>query len=436
MISSSSIFSRIMSNTALLISSRIINAICSFVYVAWAAQALGLANFGYLLLVTTFVSLICDITHLQSWQCLLHYGTSFFEKKEFSKFHDILAFCIRSDFISGLIGAVVSFSLIYFFGGSLLHWPSDIQFKAILCSLTILCMNTGWSTGVLRLCNKFKYVTCYELITTTVRTIATYIGFVKHCTLDYFLFVWCLTQLTMFFSCTLFGVYLTKKSTGSLPEVRSIFSLKTPQEGMWKYNINTSVNQILEAIFLQGATLAIGSSLGPKDAAVYRVARQIGNGLVKPAQLMIPSLYPEFIKMRDKEDWSGIKFIINKTFIVVLAVSALVLFIVYFFGQDIISYMLHQKTTYGFSVLFILCCNSIINIMMVPLEPYIIMIGKVGNLLKIRIFVIFIYFSLIELFMSKWGIIGSSIEILLSSLILFSFCFHTFFVGIKDKLYK
>lgn len=151
---------------------------------------------------------------------------------------------------------------------------------------------------------------------------------------------------------------------------------------------------------------------------------------------MIPSLYPEFIKMRDKEDWSGIKFIINKTFIVVLAVSALVLFIVYFFGQDIISYMLHQKTTYGFSVLFILCCNSIINIMMVPLEPYIIMIGKVGNLLKIRIFVIFIYFSLIELFMSKWGIIGSSIEILLSSLILFSFCFHTFFVGIKDKLYK
>lgn len=436
MTSTSSVFSRIMGNTALLISSRIINAICSFIYVAWAAQTLGLANFGYLLLVTTFVSLICDVTHLQSWQCLLHYGTSFFEKKEFSKFHDILGFCIRSDFISGLIGFLVSITLVYFLGSSVLHWSPDIQMKAFLCSVTILCMNTGWSTGILRLCNKFKYVTCYELITTTVRTTATYIGFVRHYTLDYFLFVWCLTQLTMFVSCTFFGVYLTKKFTGSLPAPRLISSLKTPLQGMWKYNVNTSINQILEAVFLQGATLAIGSYLGPKDAAVYRVARQIGNGLVKPAQLMIPSLYPEFIKMRDKEDWPGVKHIINKTFGVVLGVSALVLLIVYFFGQDIISYMLHQKTTYGFSVLFILCCNSIINILMVPLEPYIIMIGKVSNLLKIRISVIFLYFSLLGVFMSTWGVIGSSVEILLSSIILFAFCFHTFNSDLKKRLPK
>lgn len=205
---------------------------------------------------------------------------------------------------------------------------------------------------------------------------------------------------------------------------------------MWKYNVNTSINQILEAVFLQGATLAIGSYLGPKDAAVYRVARQIGNGLVKPAQLMIPSLYPEFIKMRDKEDWPGVKHIINKTFGVVLGVSALVLLIVYFFGQDIISYMLHQKTTYGFSVLFILCCNSIINILMVPLEPYIIMIGKVSNLLKIRISVIFLYFSLLGVFMSTWGVIGSSVEILLSSIILFAFCFHAFNSDLKKRLPK
>lgn len=207
MSSSSSIFSRIMGNTALLISSRIINALCSFIYVAWAAQTLGLVNFGYLLLVTTFISLICDITHLQSWQCLLHYGTSLFERKEFSKFHDVLAFCIRSDFISGCLGSLVSVSLVYFFGKSLLHWSSDIQFKAILCSITIIFMNTGWSTGILRLCNKFKYVTFYEVITTTVRTISTYIGFVENYTIDYFLFVWCLTQLTMFFSCT-FSAYI------------------------------------------------------------------------------------------------------------------------------------------------------------------------------------------------------------------------------------
>lgn len=230
-----------------------------------------------------------------------------------------------------------------------------------------------------------------------------------------------------------FGIYLTKKSTGSIPDVSSLFSLKTPQKGMWKYNINTSVNQILESTFLQGATLAIGSSLGPKDAAVYRVARQIGNGLVKPAQLMIPSLYPEFIKMRDKGNWSDIKYIINKTFTVVLSVSTLVLFVVYFFGQDIISYMIHQKTTYGFSVLFILCCNSIINIMMVPLEPYIIIIGKISTILRIRIFSILIYFSLMGVFIHNWGIIGASIEILISSVILFIFYFYTFYFDLKYK---
>lgn len=75
-----SVFARILGNTGILIGSRVVNAVCSFVYVAWAAQALGLQNFGIMLLVTTFAAMVCDVTHLQSWQSLLHYGTSYFEK--------------------------------------------------------------------------------------------------------------------------------------------------------------------------------------------------------------------------------------------------------------------------------------------------------------------------------------------------------------------
>jgi hypothetical protein len=38
--------------------------------------------------------------------------------------------------------------------------------------------------------------------------------------------------------------------------------------------------------------------LGPAQAAMWRVGRQVADGMAKPAKLLVPALYPELAKMR------------------------------------------------------------------------------------------------------------------------------------------
>lgn len=417
-----SVFARILGNTGILIGSRVINAVCSFVYVAWAAQTLGLQDFGVMLLVITFAALVCDITHLQSWQSLLHYGTRFFEQKQFDRFNDVLIFCIRADFISGLAGVVTGLGGVALLGGTFMGWSAQVQLDAALCMLTIFCMNTGWSTGMLRLCNRFKLVPVYEFLTTCVRTGGTGIGFLCHFGIGYFLLVWSLTQLTMFVSCSCAGVYLVKKYTGGFPSLSSIFVARPRIHGIWPYTVKTSINQVLESFFSQGATLLIGGRLGASEAAVYKVARQISNGLAKPAQMMIPTLYPEFIRMRDAQDWRGIRTIILKIFGIIVAFSALSLVLTATVGDRLFSYMLHDVWPGQQSILLLLVGGSLLDICLIPLEPFLVMIDRISILLRWRIIVMCLYFPLLFVFMGYGGLKGASLETLLASLIMFVVC--------------
>ncbi|MDN7351373.1 lipopolysaccharide biosynthesis protein [Acetobacter senegalensis] len=417
-----SVFARILGNTGILIGSRVVNAVCSFVYVAWAAQALGLQNFGIMLLVTTFAAMVCDVTHLQSWQSLLHYGTSYFEKKQFDRFNDVLIFCIRADFISGLVGMLAGLAGVALLGGSFMGWNKHIQFDAALCMLTILCMNTGWSTGMLRLCNRFKLVPVYEFLTTCVRTAGTGIGFFCHLGIGYFLLVWSLTQLTMFVSCSCAGIYLVKKHIGQFPSLSRILGTRTRIPDIWSYTVKTSINQVLESFFSQGATLLIGGRLGASEAAVYKVARQISNGLAKPAQLMIPTLYPEFIRMRDAQDWKGIRSVILKIFGIIIAFSLISLILTAMVGNRLFSYMLHDVWPGQQTILLLLVGGSLLDICLIPLEPFLVMVGRISILLRWRVIVMCLYFPLLFVFMGVGGIKGASLETLLASLMMFVVC--------------
>lgn len=117
---------RIFSNTGFLITGRATNAICSFVYIAWAVRALGLKQFGELMLITTFGAAISIATHLQSWQPLLHFGTDPFTNGRRAQFSRVLAFCIRADYLSGSVGWLVGTVGVVLFG-TYMGWPLRIS---------------------------------------------------------------------------------------------------------------------------------------------------------------------------------------------------------------------------------------------------------------------------------------------------------------------
>src|SRR3546814_4056848 len=81
--------------------------------------------------------------------------------------------------------------------------------------------------------------------------------------------------------------------------------------GIWRFCWSTNFNMTLTLAFTHVGTLVVGWFLGPTDAALYRIARQVGAAIAKPAKLATPALYPELARLRSEEHTSEIQSIMR-----------------------------------------------------------------------------------------------------------------------------
>lgn len=418
---SKSAFSRIISNTSIIAVGRVLNAVCSFIYIPWTVKTIGLDAFGQLLLITSYVMLISDITHLHSWQPLLHFGTTPFQERKHRYFHQILAFCMRSDLISGLFGVIVGIAGILLFS-HVMGWPDSICHAAELCTIFILFMNRGWPVGVMRLLNKFEMATTVEMIGSLTRTIGTFIGYELRENLAFFLLVWCATQFVLFLLYNGVAFWLVRKNVETGFSWRELFVPTIKIHGIWKFTIGISTSKILDSFSKQISTLLIGAWIGASDAAIFRVASQITNALSKPAGMLIPSLYPEFIRFRDEQDWKGLRHTMMSIFgtIALLGVAALTISLSV--GNMLLDYMLHSHSYYGGLLVSILTVSVLIDITIVPLEPFLTVMRKVSTILRAKIFTILVYMPVLFIFTKQWGIWGAASASVVASVIMFVWC--------------
>lgn len=419
---SRSVFSRVILNAGTLLSSRVFKALCSFLYIKWTAQTLGLELLGVMFLITTYIDVIYYCFCLQSWQPLLHYGTKYFEEKKYHRFHQILGFCIRTDLISGVFSVVIGIIGIIL-GAYFLKWDHQTTFYALCAMPIILFRSTGWSSGVFKISDKFNLTARCENFGTIVRITGVGIGAIYHATLSYFLFIWCLTIFVIYCASTFYGFSLIKKRTGHYFIPQTIVNAPKNAKAMWKHTFKTSFNETLHVIFTGLVTLVVGSDIGAEEAAVYKVASQISNGIAKPVHLMIPALYPEFIKMRNASNYEGIVYVIRRIFLVIIGFSILAIILTALFGSPLLSYMLHYSWPQQKIILLLLVGGALLDICLCPIEPYLVMLNKVSILLNRRILIIIGYFLLFPLFSNHFHVVGVATEILLASMILFVTCF-------------
>ncbi|WP_336760954.1 lipopolysaccharide biosynthesis protein [Asaia sp. VD9] len=413
---------RIFSNTGFLISSRIINALCSFAYVAWAAHTLGLATFGVLLLITTFVTLVSDMTHLQSWQTLLHYGAAAFEARDRKRFMPVLGYCMRSDMLSGAVGLVGGIIVIALVGSTLLGWSPGVKRDAAWMMATVAFMNTGWSTGVIRLSNRFGLAAVFDFVSTCVRTLGYLLGYLLRAPLEFFLFVWFLHQFALFVVTSLGGFLLLRRQMGRDIGFLSCLLSAADIKGIWGFTLRVSVNQILDAVFRQGGTLIIGAILGARDVAIYRVTKQICDGLAKPAQMMIPSLYPEFVRFRDNQNWHELRHVTRRLALVIIGFSVLAVLVAIFGGKAILHMMLHDNFAHELPIILLMVGSALLEVCIIPLETLLTVMGRLAIILKYRLAVIAVYFVVLAGFLTVFGVTGAALASVLCSVMIFAIC--------------
>ena len=377
-----SVFSRVLANAGTLLGGRTVNAIVGLGYIALTARGLDPAQMGILYLITTFAQFLGEVVKFQSWQTVLQYGAEPLLKGDRRSFQQVVRFSLFLDLTSGLVGVTLGVVGALLFG-SLLGWSQDLAPAAALYALTITVMTSATSVGLLRLFDKFRYLAGEQAVSSTVRLAGAAIAFAADAPLWGYLLAWAAGPLATFLYVGL--IAWRELDRRKLLDGFSLFGpLSQGLPGVWKFAWATNFSSSLDVAFTHVITLMVGSLLGPAQAALWRIGRQVADGMAKPARLVIPALYPELAKLRALGGDAAMRKLAGQIALLGGAVAGVLLLVTSLLGKSLLTLIMGEAYVGASGVMTWQVTAAAIGILALPLEPMLVSMRAAGAALRVR----------------------------------------------------
>lgn len=276
---------RALTNTGWLMGARGINAVLSLVYLALATRALGLAGFGQFILVVTFAQALVGFTSFQTWQVIVRWGQSR------DDLPDATGFALALDALTICAGSALA-ALILLFAGDWLPLPQDLRWTAFGFTMVALFSIRSTPTGILRLHDRYAKAASADTVTSIVRVIGAGLVALFAPTIPAFLAVWALSEAATAAAYW----YFARMTQPFFASHISLGRIAARGDKVWSFVIGTALSGMLVITSRQLLVLLVGALGGAALAGIYRVAMQIGEGVLKLAQALLRATYPELVR--------------------------------------------------------------------------------------------------------------------------------------------
>lgn len=399
-------FRQVIRNAGILLGGKAVNAVVSTATLAIAARALGVETLGVLILVHTFMQTVSDLSKFQSWQAMIHYGTAPLQEGRPAEFQQVLRFSLRLDALSAAAGLLIALIAVALIGGRL-GWPETLQPQVSLYALVICFLVSATPTGVLRLMDRFDLIAAQSSIESWVRLAGAALAWRADAGLETFLLIWFVGQIAAFVF--LFGAAAWTLHTRRLLDgfrLRGDRPMAEGLPGIWSFVWSTNFNSTLGMAFTHLGTLMVGALLGAREAALYRIARQVANAVAKPAKLVVPALYPELARLAQSGDRRGLGRLVVQLTLAGGGIATGLLLIALLAGRPLLGWVMGPEFVAAHGVMLWLLAAAVIGIWAVPLEPLLISIGRASQAFRLRLAVTLLYVPLLYLLIAHdgdWG---------------------------------
>lgn len=276
---------RALTNTGWLMGARGINAVLSLVYLALATRALGLEGFGQFVIAFTFAQLVVGFTSFQTWQSIVRWGQDEEGRRTAT------GFALALDTVTICVGTTAA-ALILWLAGDWLPIAHELRLPTFLFTLVSLLSIRSTPTGLLRVHDRYARAAVADSTTSVMRAVGAAIVALAAPGIPAFLVVWGVAELA-----TAAMYWRMAARTEPLHWRRfSLTRLPRQQDKAWSFVIGTSLTGMLTIASRQLLVLLVGAFGGASLAGIYRVAAQLGEGLLKLAQALLRAVYPELVR--------------------------------------------------------------------------------------------------------------------------------------------
>jgi O-antigen/teichoic acid export membrane protein len=318
---------QIYSNAGVLLVGNGLKYVFGIASLAIAVRVLGVRDFGFLVLVQSYV-VVCDrLFNFQSWQALIKYGAGLANATEadLQKLKKLIKFGSLLDFGSAFFAAISSSVFIYYYS-SWRGWSEELRVVAVLFSLSIIFRLSGTPTAILRIFNRYRDFAISAFFSSLLKLILSLIGLYQGYSLFYFGIVWLVVEIIESLMILFYGwrALWLRKINGVLKA--NLAGIKAEFQGIWKFLINSNLEVSARLATREADIFIVSSLLSLSAVTYYKTIKELVLVLTGIADAKYSSAYPVLAKLFAEGNITTIKSYLRKTSLVGLAMSVVVIF--------------------------------------------------------------------------------------------------------------
>src|SRR5690242_2464577 len=403
-------FRSLLKNSGYLAISQVVAAIAAVAALSLAAHALGVLLFGALILITSYAKAVSGIAKFQSWQLIVRYGAPAVHG-EVAGSQTSTRFASALDALSGVGGMLVAVAILPFIAGWVGIPPDQLGLAMLYCTL-LPTMGAATPSGVLRALDRFDLISWQSTATPIGRLVLVTIAYVLNAPFAAYVAAWYVTDL----GGDLYGWFIgwrELRRRGLLHGIRPTLRPET-LPGAWRFAINVNLNATVLAAWGPLARVVVGGLLGPRGAALFRVASSLSDSASKPADLLAKAFYPEVVRMdlSKKKPW---KLMLRGTALAA-GVALIAILILLLGGKPLVAVLFGKQFIGAYEALVILMVVPFLSVFSFPLAPMLYALDRPDGPVKARFLGTAVFFLLIAPLCWRFGVIGAAVALVLGNL--------------------
>jgi O-antigen/teichoic acid export membrane protein len=384
----------------LLIGNGIISLI-GLINVFLSTKTIGLSGIGTIAIVQTYVLIITQLFNFQSFHSVIKYVVKNLEQKNIFKAKKYIKMGFVFDLYSALLAMSLGFLLLHIVS-VFFDWNIEIKFYIKLYLLTMLFNIMGTPTALIRIFNRYEYITYTNVIIAISKLIIYTFGFLNNQPILFFLVTEGLLAILGNLIVFIFGLNILKnnKLSGFYKE-----KIRFPLEFI-KFNIYNNLATITELPVTQLTNFIINKYLGLEELGIFNILQKIGGVFLRLTNPIAQVIYPELSRLISKNKIKqGIILAFNIFKYVSYAGIVTILVIIVIGRSGILSNYFEDSNKYFWLLIFYIIYLTFYS-GVTGINQLIIATGRVSINFYISLSTNLLYLLMLLMVINRFGLIG------------------------------
>ena len=397
---------RVFANLGLLLSGKAGAGLLSLAYLAIVARTLGASDYGVLILVHAYVTLVGGIVAFSGWHGLVRFGSIALEEGDHERLLKVGRFLTLVEVVFG-IAAIFAAILLVPVVGPHMDWPPDAVRFAAVYSLATLANVRSTPLGLLQLAGRFDLIATHHLISPAVRLIGCIIVWWLGGGLIGFLGVWLAAAIAEWASMWALGLWVLHRMRLDARLFGTVRGAIAENHGLLPFIATTNVDITLRELAPRLVPLAIGWIINPAAAGLFSLAQRASVVLEQPAILLGQASYSIMAKLVAVHDRVRLSRLVWHSAGMAMLLSIPVLVLLALFSTALLELLGGSSFRGGATLLLLLAVARAVALGAPPFTSALIAMGFPSRSITVNLLSNLILLPLLPLFLLWFGLNGA-----------------------------